>query len=282
MYTQCPECLSVFSLSTHTLARARGYLLCGHCGGQFDGLATLTDKLPADQFDQLETYPEPDVPVTVDLVVYRPKREPAPLPLLLESERSGPDNTSETSDFSQLVFAPRFASVAKPRKPRSHRHLRRPSPHRVLWATACCTLSLLLTGQLAWAERDELITQPTTGGWLRASCSLLDCTLPLVAAPGRLQVVDSNVQSHPGVAHALLISARIRNDAAFAQPYPILTVTLSDAQGKRLAMRRLRPREYLDDAATLQRGLRPGDSSVLMLEVADPGDQAVEFALGFE
>lgn len=280
MYTQCPECLSVFLLSAQALAQGRGNLSCGHCGAVFDGLATLTDKLPAEPFGELPIHMDSDVPVTVDLVIYRPKPEPvAPAP---EDEPSLPGNAARTEDFSQLVFAPRFASAAKRRKPRSNRHLRRSSPHRGLWTTACALLLLLLAGQVAWAERDALITQPLTGGWLRTGCAALHCTLPLIAAPAQLRVVDSNVQSHPSVAHALLISARIRNDAAFAQPYPTVTVTLSDADGKRLAMRRLRPREYLDDPGVLRRGLGPGGSSVLMLEVADPGDQAVEFELGFE
>ena len=47
-------------------------------------------------------------------------------------------------------------------------------------------------------------------------------------------------------------------------------------------MRRLRPREYLDDTAVLRRGLPPGASTVLLLEVADPGDQAVAFEFAFE
>ena len=69
---------------------------------------------------------------------------------------------------------------------------------------------------------------------------------------------------------------------AFTQPYPLLTITLSDAQGKRLGMRRLQPREYLDDATILQHGLAPGASAVLLLEVEDPGDKAVAFEFGFE
>ncbi|WP_449422938.1 DUF3426 domain-containing protein, partial [Rhodanobacter lindaniclasticus] len=32
------------------------------------------------------------------------------------------------------------------------------------------------------------------------------------------------------VPNALMISASVRNDASFAQPYPIVTVTLSDAR----------------------------------------------------
>lgn len=141
---------------------------------------------------------------------------------------------------------------------------------------------LLLVIQLAWAERDPLIRNPTVGGWLRSSCAALGCEVPLVAAPQQLQLLASNVQAHPSVAGALMISASVRNDAAFAQPYPILTITLSDAQGQRLAMRRLQPREYLDDNTILQEGLAPGASAVLLLELEDPGDKAVAFEFNFE
>jgi hypothetical protein len=141
---------------------------------------------------------------------------------------------------------------------------------------------LLLVIQLAWAERDPLIRNPTVGGWLRSSCAVLGCEVPLVAAPQQLQLLASNVQAHPSVAGALMISASVRNDAAFAQPYPILTITLSDAQGQRLAMRRLQPREYLDDSTILQQGLAPGASAVLLLELEDPGDKAVAFEFNFE
>jgi len=47
-------------------------------------------------------------------------------------------------------------------------------------------------------------------------------------------------------------------------------------------MRRLQPREYLDDDTILQRGLAPGASAVLLFEVEDPGDQAVAFEFRFE
>jgi hypothetical protein len=154
--------------------------------------------------------------------------------------------------------------------------------HRWPWVVACTLLTLLLAAQLAWAERDPLIRNPTTGGWLRSSCAVLGCPLPLVASPQQLRLLASNVQAHPSVAGALMISARVRNDAAFAQPYPVLTITLSNAQGQRIAMRRLQPDEYLDDPAILGRGLAPGASAVLLLEVEDPGDKAVAFEFGFE
>ena len=284
MYTQCPECLSVFALNAATLGRSRGELLCACCGTRFNALATLAESLPPEPYTRLESHAASASPVMLDELI---PRAPPPTPVAPAAPADLPPADAQASapreDFSQLVFSPRPAKADRHRrKPPSYRHLRRASPHRGWWTAACVILLLVLGGQVAWAERDFLITQPTTGHWLRAGCAALHCTLPLVAAPGRLQVVDSNVQGYPGAEHALLISARIRNTAAFAQPYPMLSVTLSDADGKRLAMRRLRPREYQDDAQALLRGLGPGESSVLMLEVADPGDRAVEFELGFE
>lgn len=279
MYTQCPECLSVFSLDAPTLAQAHAFVTCGYCGADFDSLATLADELPPDPFNELTINTPSLTPPRVETVVYHPR--PPPAAVVADAiEASAP---VAGKDFSQLVFTPRFARTAAPKAThRKHRQLHSTTGHSLGWALACGVLTLLLGAQVAWATRDVLISTPPTGAWLRASCAALHCTLPLVAAPDRLRLLDSNVQTHPSVPHALMISARVRNDAAFAQPYPVLTLTLSNARGQRLAMRRLRPREYLDDTAALRRGLAPGSSAVLLLEVADPGDQAVAFEFAFE
>lgn len=283
MYTQCPECLSIFAVSAAALGQSRGELLCACCGTRFNALGTLAESLPDEPYARLESHVPTANPITVEKVVHRPLPTPTAPPTPPDLEPTALHADPPPDDFSQLVFTARPVKAARRRRqPPSYRHLRRPSPHRGWWAAACVILALLLAGQMAWAGREVLITQPTTGHWLRAGCAALHCSLPLVAAPGQLQVVDSNVQAYPGTAHALLISARIRNAATFAQPYPVLAVTLSDADGKRLAMRRLRPREYQDDVLMLRRGLEPGGSSVVVLEVADPGDRAVEFELGFE
>jgi predicted Zn finger-like uncharacterized protein len=281
MYTQCPECLSVFSLDVHTLAQAHGYVMCGHCKAHFDSIATLAEHLPPEPFHELPVNEPAFEPPCVDLVVYRPRSDP---PAVVESEAAITEAPA-MEDFSQLEFAPRFARDAharRPARPPRARRSRASGERRWPWIAACSLLALLLAVQLAWAERDPLLRDPVVGGWLRNSCNLLGCELPLVAAPQQLQLLASNVQAHPSVAGALMISASVRNDAAFAQPFPVLTITLSNAQGQRIAMRRLRPEEYLDDPAVLRRGLPPGTSAVLLLEVEDPGDQAVAFEFGFE
>jgi len=284
MYTQCPECLSVFSLDAHTLAQAHGHMICGHCSAGFDSIATLTDQLPPEPFHQLPVNEPALEPPCIDLVVYRPRSDP---PAVIQADAEA-EKSVASEDFSQLVFTPRFAREQRiPRPKRSHQRLRarhqRPSGEwRWPWAIACILLALLLGIQLAWAERAALIRHPVTGGWLRSTCATLGCELPLIAAPQQLHLLDSNVQTHPSVAGALMISASVRNDAAFTQPYPVVTITLSNAQGQRMAMRRLQPREYLDDDTILRRGLAPGASAVLLFEVEDPGEKAVAFEFGFE
>jgi predicted Zn finger-like uncharacterized protein len=281
MYTQCPECLSVFSLDVRTLAQAHGHVVCGHCKASFDSIATLAEQLPPEPFHELPVNEPAFEPPCIDLVVYRPRPDP---PAVVEQAAVAAETPAE-EDFSQLVFAPRFARESHAHRPARSPRQRRPrssGEQRWPWITAGALLALLLVMQLGWAERDPLIRNPTVGGWLRSSCAVLGCELPLVAAPQQMQLLASNVQAHPSVANALMISASVRNDAAFAQPYPVLTITLSNAQGQRIAMRRLRPDEYLDDPAILHRGLAPGASAVLLLEVEDPGEKAVAFEFGFE
>jgi len=284
MYTQCPECLSVFSLGAQALVQAHGYVMCGHCGAGFDSLATLSEQLPPEPFQEMPVNDQALVPPRIELVVYRP-RPPAPEPAGVAEPATSPAAADE--DFSQLVFAPRFAKNLRQHKPPRVERKRRPrrdtmQPRRWPWVLVCATLALALAAQLAWIGRDSLIRAPLLGGWLRGTCATFDCRLPLVAAPEQLRLLASNVETHPNAAHALMISLSLRNEAAFAQPWPVVVVTLSNAQGHRLTMRRLLPTDYLDDPAVLRRGLAPGATTALLLEVQDPGDQAVAYEFGFE
>lgn len=279
MYTQCPECLSVFSIGAQALVQAHGYVMCGHCGAGFDSLATLSEQLPPEPFQELPVNDQALVPPHIELVVYRPQ-PPAPEPAVVV-EAAAP---AATEDFTQLVFAPRFAKSSRKRKlPRAERkHRTHRGSGQWPWVMVCGLLALALATQLAWISRDNLIRDPRLGGWLRGICDSFGCRLPLVAAPKQLRLLASNVETHPNAAHALMISLSLRNEAAFAQPWPVVVVTLEDAQGHRLTMRRLMPTDYLDDHAVLQRGLAPGATTALLLEVQDPGDQAVAYEFSFE
>ena len=88
------------------------------------------------------------------------------------------------------------------------------------------------------------------------------------------------MRPHPTVAGALLISITFRNDARFAQPWPLLELSLANLEGQPLGLRRFTPREYLGTLPT-NAEIAPGQSASLSLEIVDPGKRAVEFHFDF-
>jgi predicted Zn finger-like uncharacterized protein len=271
MYTQCPDCLTVFSLDAEHLATAGGLVQCAHCEQLFDALACLAAQLPPEPFTRLAPPTERGPAPRLELAVYRPRPEPA---AVTASDSGAVEGGAE--DVAELVFTPRFARPEH-RQGKSGRGER-----RWPWVLTCIALTGMLGAQLAWAQRNELLKDPQTGRWLREGCAALGCRLPLVPDVDRLRLVARDVEAHPSVPGALMISATVRNEAPFAQPYPVVSLVLADAQGHRVAMRRLRPSEYLDDAAMLRAGMAPGATTAVVLEVEDPGSKAVAFEFGFE
>ncbi len=252
MYAQCPDCLTVYALDAASLAQARGSVRCGHCAAVFDALVTLSDVLPPEPFESLPAQPpQPDPPQLV-MPVYRPPPQ---------------SHLPEAAPAS--ATPPAFARVHKPLK-------------RARWIAGSVALALLLTAQLGWAERDALVVNDATRPWLAGLCGALHCRLPLVQDLAALKLTSRDIRPHPSVPGALIISATLRNDAAFAQPFPVVDVSLSDLDENRVAMRRFRPSDYIRDAAARARGLAPGASAALVFEVEDPGRNAVAFEFGFE
>ena len=265
MYAQCPECLTVFSFDAATVAQSHGSVACGKCGATFDCLPTLTEDLPEETYETLPVH----------------ATSPAPPVLMMSVVRAGDDDAVQPPLFSHGADTPEADAHGLPSFARLRRLPGRPR-HTLRWSLACGALALLLGLQLVWAERRPLMRNPQFGPWLRAACEGLGCSLPLVPDLAKLQLLSRDVRPHPSVPGALMISATVRNNARFAQPYPVITITLSDLDGNRVAMRRFRPSDYLDDPALRARGLAPGASAALVFEVKDPGKKAVAFEFGFQ
>jgi len=275
MYTQCPECLTVYKLEAELLVPACGCLRCGHCETVFNALGTLAAQLPPEPFTRLDEHTLDREPPLADIAVFRPRPEPEAPAVAVEAvdaEEPVADTATDDigEDFTQLTFTPRFARP------------KRRSWRTAAWVGTCAVLVLGLGAQLGWAKRDVLIADPAIGPLLTTGCAIVGCRLPLVAAPSRLRLLARDVEQHPSVKDGLLITASVRNDGAFAQPYPVVTIVLSDAEGHRLAMRRFQPEDYVGDASSRARGLAAGATSAMVFEVQDPGQKAVAFAFSFD
>lgn len=254
MYTQCPDCLTIYLITPETLAQARGSVACSHCSATFDALRTLTENLPAGA--QRLAWHESDISVpTLTLPVMRPVAIAA----------------KKTADPPRPLPTPEFA--------RAHR-ASSGAPGWV-WKSGIAVLVPLLLAQIAWGQRNELLENPRTRAWLERGCTYLHCRLPLVREADSFTLLSRDVRPHPSVPNALIISATLRNDAEVTQAFPTVEITLTDLDEQRIAMRRFKPSEYLGDTRTQNAGLAAHASTALVFEVADPGKNAVAYEFKF-
>lgn len=202
----------------------------------------------------------------------------------LENETDSLDG--DVSDESAWTEIAEFDDEPDDRSPAEPVYVRPPgrrfSRADATWVLGCCLLALVLVAQLAWASRAELFKNPATHPWMARVCSSISCRLPLIKDTAKLQLLSRDVRPDPHAAGALTITATIRNNAAFSQPWPVVVVELTDLNNDPVAMRRFRPVEYLPDAGHRASGIASGATAAVAFEVADPGKQAVAFQFGFE
>src|SRR5699024_648593 len=146
------------------------------------------------------------------------------------------EEATANRDLSDPVDPVADAEETPTATPSFARHRRRVTVrplHRRRWAVGCLLLALCLGAQLVWAERQALAANPATRPWLATACGWLGCRLPTVRDLPDLELLSRDVRPHPSVPGALLISATVRNNAPFAQPYPVVSITLSDLDENR-------------------------------------------------
>jgi hypothetical protein len=142
-------------------------------------------------------------------------------------------------------------------------------------------LLLMLGVQWVYFNRTSLAAQNDWRSGMELFCSFLRCELPLRVNLSRIELVNRDVRKHPRVAGALLINATLVNHADFPQPYPIIEVTFSNSSGTPVAARRFRPGEYLGNQADIKAGMPVNTALHVMLEIEDPGEDAVSFQFDF-
>lgn len=145
---------------------------------------------------------------------------------------------------------------------------------------AIAGLALLLALQWLLADRARLAADPGWRPLLAAACAALRCSLPPWHEPGAFVLLERDVRPHPDAVDALRITASFRNDAAWAQPWPEVVLTLSDIDGRPLGMRAFTAAEYLGGAPPTSL-LDSGQGAVIRMEVLEPGPGAVGFAFDF-
>jgi len=243
----------VFSVTPAQLAAARGTVRCGACHRPFNALDRLAATLPpqaraAAQSMQAERAPGSSA------AKERPREQTAPL------------------SAASAVYFPSPASQGK--SPRPH-------PFATLgWIMGIVIALAVLVLQYGYFMRNDLARYSQMRPWLERLCKIADCRIAPLRDVRRIAVLNRQVIEDPSTPGALLVRATIENQAPFAQPYPILQLSLSDIQGRLLGRGRFTPQQYLvkKDLPAQLPSHRP---VTVRLKIADPGTNAVNFEFSF-
>ncbi len=315
MFVRCPACHTLFRIEPRQLKAARGQVRCGSCGAVFDGLESLVNReeMSREELSAISRTAETDTrqwqlpfdeaPESADQPTEEKKQANVTSPSRVEkiTPVSSTANAESAVDRTQNVQPPSAAPENKPeastteppqpvkirlKPPRYDLTSSEPEPvpkrtgARIAWALGSLLMMALLAGQIIFHNRESLALDPHWRPWLQRVCDHAGCVLPPQRDPKAIEMVDRNVQSHPKYQNALLITATLVNQAPFPQPYPLVELSMTDLDQKRIASRLFKPSEYVEGGNG--KGLIPPGGSVrLKLEIADPGQEAVGFEFEF-
>ena len=221
MITTCPGCRTAFRITQEQLATREGRVRCGKCATIFDAREVLQTEL-AEFAPEGDDQPEDQLPHAREAAVPEP----------------GPVAPQET------VSAFPAAEAKRPGL-------------RAGWVAGSTLLALALMAQIAFHYRGEIaLLFPETGPMLAELCANLACDVPLPRRAELISIESSDLQADPANPSVMVLTATLRNRAAFAQSHPSLELTLTDLQDKPLARRVLAAPDYLDRSTSLEAGFR--------------------------
>ena len=244
MQTRCPQCQTVSPLEADRPVGGAGLFVCASCGATFDAYAHLTEAPPG------------DTPATV------PTASTAKPP----------------EDQGELFSRPRHAAAHAPRFAHTRHRIARPPQWR--WWLASLVLLALLLAIYPIADRQRLARDASWRPTLQGLCNTIGCAIPPWSDTTAFEVTARDVRPHPSARGALLITVSFRNNAQFAQEWPLLELSMSDLNGREIGMRRFRAQEYLGSAPKTPL-IAAGQSANATLEVVDPGHDAVAYNFEF-
>jgi predicted Zn finger-like uncharacterized protein len=242
MYTRCPKCESVHSVTAQMLSKARGLVQCGQCGKAFNALNFLFDQWLSDQ---------PQSPATETDI------GPPVIGMVSTTTEDGKKTKAEETDATGL------------------------NPDRLAWGLMTALLVLVTIANIGWTFREPLMQNPAVNSWLKYNNWLQVESEGLLKDPSQIRLVSRDMHSHPTRTGILVLSLTFVNLAQRPQIFPILKITLLDISNQPIAQRRFQPADYLRPGANTKSGLAADVFLPVLLELGDPGEQAVGFEIQF-
>lgn len=285
----CPECHTRFRVDAEQLALANGLLRCGVCQHVFNALG---DNPSSDTTTEMRGAEEPGDGVQSD---HNPPTESEPPPLDAHHSDSeipaapddGTDNSEPPAKNKADVLLEGLSTVDHDFE--HHQHHRR--ARRWPWLLLSLVALLVLVGQVAYWQRSALLASPARDtvliacDWLSLPCQTQSGSAPSSAGsepsakPSQVSTSKLLVRKHPERAQALIVDTILINRGEQTVAFPPLLLRFSDINGREVASRVFRPKDYLHGELNALSDLAPQQPVHIALEIADPGAAAVNYQL---
>ena len=246
MITRCPVCQTAFRVTEMQLSARDGRVRCGACAHVFDARAHLHASTPA----------VPGIPTTESMqpndaapMVWPesdsvPDSMAEPAPALTQVKRVAADAPAavRSASASELSFGPEPAPVNRGR-----------------WVAGTLVLLAALAVQgIFYFRSDIALLAPESKPLLKEACAVLGCAILLPQRSELMTIEASDLQADAANPGVVILTATLRNRAAFSQALPALELTLTDNQDLPLARRVLQARDYLETVPDSENGLAAG------------------------
>lgn len=253
MLTRCPQCATVFRVSTDQLQKRQGKVRCGHCANVFNALDALLDS---------EAQPHKATGHAALADTYATPMTAARAEPYLSTESEPP--LEEDLDLSLTSDDELDELAAEPlEEPRE-----RTRAAAWLWAFAALIMSGVLVAHAAYQFRGDLAARyPELRPHLASLCASLGCEIPLPRKSELVSIESSDLHPETQQKDRLALAATIRNNAPYAQAYPHLELTLTDRRDQALARRVFEPRDYLRPETNMASGFAANSDMAINMAI---------------
>ncbi|MGD8583497.1 MAG: DUF3426 domain-containing protein [Gammaproteobacteria bacterium] len=249
MQTECPNCHTLFRITSAQLEMADGMVRCGFCKEVFDARVVNDfhdNKYQLDAFEEMQSS---------------------------AADNNEPDHAAFFSGEANEIVSDdlRAESITRPCSTLA----------TAAWSLGILLLIIGLAAEFIWFHHPELLQNTRLKPLSSALCRLTDCSHLQLRDPSQIEMISRNVYTHPNAKNALMVSTTMVNHASFAQPYPDVQIDFSDVRGELIASRRFTPDEYLRTETEKLQLLPSGNAITFGLEIKDPGKDAITYEFSF-
>ncbi|HSH73437.1 MAG TPA: zinc-ribbon and DUF3426 domain-containing protein [Methylophilaceae bacterium] len=265
--TSCPECTTNFIVRPEHLSAQRGMVRCGKCNQVFNALDRLNEPAaiatPTDNEESAITESVPEIHISEQKI----EISDASTVSKLADEPTG--SSSDNSDVIPWPLIPSDAVPASEEIPHILRDValkgklnnsrKRKVPGWLLFIFSFLLILLIALQAVYYLRTNIAIQWPVLKPHLVQACKLLACKVELPKNADLLVIDDSDLHEDPERKGLIHLTSTMINNAPYAQSYPLLELTLTDANDTPLLRRSFKPVEYLPATSKLDSGIPAGE-----------------------